>query len=342
MTDSFNPLSDAAFDFHVHCRGHLPDMASLAASPAPGPFVGWFSGLVTLDAFMMVGYARVLPGFLYRILAPVTWRAIERRLQMGDVPALERIWKLADVIGGVVCPVEPHLHNADALEAAGRLEDDEDAASSLIVRAVDPCPMKPGFIERLREGRGGGASVLKLHPLSGGYAADGPDIVELVKTAHSLGMSVQIHTGGYPAMFGNSSTDGGIQSLLKLASACDEGHIHMVHANLFEPLPMLSKMISLNHVTFGLSFKDSATIRRMADMVGPSRLLYESDWPMGDPLATRHQVTMAFDSDKSSQRMILFENAMRILDLPGLSDDSVKGDRFANGSDTADGADSER
>lgn len=303
-----------AIDFHVHCRRER--LCPSGEQKFPGPFRGWLAGFITLDAFMMVGYARVLPGFIYSLLAPATWTAIERRLAVSDTQALARTWNFAGVRGGVICPVEPHLHNSDVTQALEQLSatGQENSFSLGLVRAVDPDPMTPDSLERLEEGRRQGAGFLKLHPLSGGYPADSPQILKLVKRAHDLGMGVQIHTGGYAGMFGKTASDGGVDAYVSLAGQCDDGPLHMVHTNLFDPLPLLSRLLEAQHVTFGLSFKDRGTIRRMADMAGTERLLFESDWPLGDPLASRHQIEMALDGDTVAIQRVLRDNALSIFE----------------------------
>lgn len=291
-----------AFDFHAHVGPYLDPMGD---DGKLGPIAAMAAEAFTVEIFAATGYRAIVPIGSIGAVDRLTWTAIRQRLSRAWPEELVKAWTCAGVAGGLVCPVEPFMTTLSALEGAAKFPQIK------VSLGIDPS--SGGIEEAIAGAVESGMKVAKLHPMMARSRADSQCVVSAVKAAQAAGLTVQVHTGGTAEMFGGTESDGGTDAYAALASACDSGRLHFVHGGLHRPMKLLDSVSKMDHVSLGVSFQSSTVIRRMVDRVGPGRVLYESDWPIGDPQVTKKQVELALEDDEAALSKVMYGNAIEIL-----------------------------
>jgi uncharacterized protein len=179
-----------------------------------------------------------------------------------------------------------------------------------------------------------GARGLKLHPIIQQRPLNGPEMMVAVEVFAPHGLPVLFHCGISSYYLGVEKTRcqnpelGRIEDARCMASAFPGVAFIAGHAGLFKVKDVMNLLGPLSNVSVDISFQSPATIRQLLKVFGPERVLYASDWPYGNHLPPIKAVTKACRGDERLTRMILAENAARLLNLSaGTACNGVRVDR---------------
>jgi len=166
-----------------------------------------------------------------------------------------------------------------------------------------------------------GARGLKLHPIIQQMPLDGPEVMGVVEAFAPYDLPVLFHCGMSSYYLGSEKTHrqkpelGRIEDVRRLAAAFPEVAFIAGHAGLFEVQKTMDFLGPLKNVAVDISFQSPATIRKLLQVFGPERVLYASDWPYGNHRPAIKAVRKACRGDDHMTRMLLADNAARLLNI---------------------------
>jgi predicted TIM-barrel fold metal-dependent hydrolase len=147
-----------------------------------------------------------------------------------------------------------------------------------------------------------GFKGLKLHPVLGGYYISNRTVHPLVETSIRLKLPVMIHTGW--GMLGSAS------SVELLAEQFPEARLIMAH--MIDP-DCLNVARRSKNVYLETSYaQHPRRITQAVCAIGPERLIYGSDYPLGGGMKFELSKIMLADITDKERRMILSENIQKL------------------------------
>ena len=299
----------------VHC--HLGDILH----PGGGRII-WKKGLRSRPGPSLNGLSerllhRDLGGLLSlmdRGFADHVTRVEQARNAAATLENLRAAMAAFGVVRAVCMPIPPHVTFDDLARVA--------AADSTIVPFTgvdfsygkDPTESLAAHVAR-------GARGLKLHPIIQQRPLDGREMMAAVEAFAPHGLPVLFHCGFSSYYLGRDKTRcqnpglGRIEDARRLAAAFPGVDFIAGHAGLLEAEQAMDRLGPLVNVSVDISFQPPAMIRRLVRVFGPERVFFASDWPYGRHRPALRAVAAACRGDRRVERMILYENAARLLGI---------------------------
>lgn len=287
-------------DFHTH----LFDVAFGGRAAHERPLPG---AALMMRGFAATGFAYLVrrPGRLLRLVEDGVRAHIGARMRRAAPADLARAMDGARVGVAVVLPVHPHVPTARVVAAC-----DFRATFPFCSPPVD----RPDCLERAAADLSAGCLGIKIHPLVQNLPLDAPVYRDLFELAAARGVPLLTHFGGSGRMFDRArcAMPLEVRALRDLARARPDGALVVGHAGLWQGDDVLEAVRDLEGVFLETSFQGPAFIARAVRRIGDARLLFGSDFPIGDPRMARGCVERAAIPPRSRER-ILRGNALALL-----------------------------
>ncbi len=165
-----------------------------------------------------------------------------------------------------------------------------------------------------------GAKGLKLHPIIQRVPLSDERTLEAIQAFAFYRKPVLAHTGPSHYYLKNESEKqapeyADVSSVEKLVRSFSGVNFIIGHSGLFWQDQVRKKMADCKNVWVDVSFQSPRVIKGLIKAFGPERVMYASDWPWGGRIAHVQTVKTACRGDLSLEKMLLGENAARLLDL---------------------------
>jgi predicted TIM-barrel fold metal-dependent hydrolase len=252
-------------------------------------------------------YLGELNRYMDGMLAPLVDFSMER----ATVDKLLADMETNGITMSVVQPVEPVYPTEDILRACeGRKN------------LIPFLSVKPGekdiegaimdFCER-------GCRGIKIHPSIQNIHPDSRFHFEIAEVAGALKLPLLCHTGsvGHPAI--RHPEYSRIQYYRKLVASFPKVTFVMAHMNMYDPEGAITFARRFENTLLDTSWQPRGVIRRALRQLGPSRLIFGSDWPiMGNPTRTQLEIVLsAMALSPGDLEKVFYRNAERLMKRSG-------------------------
>lgn len=245
------------------------------------------------------------PKGLGRLVGDIGYMEVCRRVQSGTPENLQRFLARAGINRAVLLPVEPMTSTNVALRLA--------AEHKTFIAFASPDFNRPDFTECLKRQLGTGARGVKIHPVFQEIHPDDQRIFAALETIAPSRLPVCIHAGPARKGFVPSPVEGYAHPLLleKIVVAFPQVPFIFAHMAL-EYAPLAIEMArSHRNIILDTSLQPAKTISRALEAVGPERVVFGSDCPLGNPAVTLKNIRQAC-RDASALALILAGNIKRL------------------------------
>jgi len=174
----------------------------------------------------------------------------------------------------------------------------------------------------LRDDVAAGAKGLKLHPIIQKEPLTSQRTFNVVESFAVYELPVLFHSGVQSYYLGKEKEEkqkpeyGASEHAVKICDAFPRVTFIVGHAGIFQYRDTIDLFSHRKNVCVDISFQSPKNIKELLQAFGPERVLYGSDWPWGDRKTSIAAVAKACGGDKSLERLIYYENAVRLLKLP--------------------------
>lgn len=288
-----------AVDSHVH----LFDVVS------SGGRGGGLLPRLLMAAFSATGYRHLLraPGLPLRALESAVRERIAGAMRESSPDDLRRAMGRAGVGIALVAPVHPHVSTARVIEACD--------FTSLFPLSSPPVE-RADAVETCARDLDGGCVGVKIHPLVQGVGWRSPVCRELLELCGRRGLPLLTHAGGSARMFRRGAAGRPLPAsdLRLLARSVPGAPLVVAHCGLWQNREFLDAVRDLDHVFLETSFQGASFLRELVNAVGAGRILFGSDFPIGDPAAFRREIERA-GLPPSDRERILRGNALALFPI---------------------------
>ncbi|MCP4752466.1 MAG: amidohydrolase family protein, partial [Proteobacteria bacterium] len=213
----------------------------------------------------------------------------------------------------VCLPIAPYVTFEDLKQAA-------DIEKRIIPFTSVDFSRKHDVGERLAKDVEGGAKGLKLHPIIQRVPLSDKRTLEAVQAFSRFKKPVLTHSGKSHYYLKNESEkqapeNGDISAVEKLVRSFPDVNFIVGHSGLFWRDQVQKKMAGCQNVWVDVSFQSPRAIKGLVKTFGAEKVMFASDWPWGGRAAHVKTVKAACRGDSRLEKMILGENAARLLDL---------------------------
>lgn len=212
--------------------------------------------------------------------------------------------RAADARGAFVFP----MHEPDGYPPANDMVVQAAAGSDgLLVPFCRVSPNGGGSVQEAERALAAGAKGIKLHPRAERFTLDHPDVRELAAIASERELPMLIHAGrGIPALG---------QHAVKLASDFPGARLILAHAAVCDLSWIWRVAADHPNLMFDTSWWIPSDMLALFSLVPPGQILFASDAPYGNPLASATiQLRYALQAGLSAEqiRSIASEQSLRI------------------------------
>ncbi|MHB1569494.1 MAG: amidohydrolase family protein [Solirubrobacteraceae bacterium] len=212
--------------------------------------------------------------------------------------------RAAEARGAFVFP----MHEPDGYPPANDMVVQAAAGSDgLLVPFCRVSPNGGGSVQEAERALAAGAKGIKLHPRAERFTLDHPDVRELAAIASERELPMLIHAGrGIPALG---------QHAVKLASDFPGARLILAHAAVCDLSWIWRVAADHPNLMFDTSWWIPSDMLALFSLVPPGQILFASDAPYGNPLASATiQLRYALQAGLSAEqiRSIASEQSLRI------------------------------
>ncbi len=174
------------------------------------------------------------------------------------------------------------MHEPDGYRAANRAVLEQVARSGGRLHALCRVqPRDPGALEEARRCMDAGAAGIKLHPRAEAFGMDEPAVRDLVALAHERRAIVLMHAGrGIPALGANT---------IAYSRQFPDAKLILAHCAISDLAWLAAELPAHPNVYVDTSWWHPTDILAAFCLVAPGQLLWASDSPYGQPLASALQ-----------------------------------------------------
>lgn len=257
--------------------------------------------------------------YIYTRLGKLGLMEVLRLFNTYNIEALIAKMDKNGVDHAVIHSIEPLTHTANILEMTEPYRDRVSVFASVERENPDPVGYLKPFIES------GTVSGIKIHPIVGGYACGELPyrMGSVAKLAGEYGLPILIHTGHIPtgALKGlDGCTE--VEALEPLVRDNPGVCFILAHIGWESWRKVLSLCERYENTMVETSWQPAKIIRRAVDRLGPSRVLFGSDFPLfKQSIAIRHLKNALSDKELVE---VYSTNAMRLLNIKEKSDPSKR------------------
>jgi len=283
-------------DSHIHVGDIYSGRPILSPlSKIPRGLLSVLEGLGYRNPMQLLRGKALLPGpaelpgaeGLGRLLGDIGYMEVCRRVQAGTAENALRLLGRAGIGRAVLLPVEPMTSSEDALRLAAENDAFIPFASADFSRAS-----APGRVAALAAA---GAKGLKLHPVFQEIRPDDPRVFEVLEEFASTGLPVCFHAGPARKGFVASAVENYAHPLLLEKAVAAFPQIPFIFAHMALEFAPLAVELAERHKNLHLetSIQPAKSIALALAALGPERLIYGSDWPLGSPQTTLRNIRTA-------------------------------------------------
>ncbi len=158
-----------------------------------------------------------------------------------------------------------------------------------------------------------GARGIKIHPAIQLLGPDHPRMVRLCRLCGERGLPVFFHCGpvGIEGVGARKRTQ--VDRYRAALDACPDTTFVLGHAGALQPERAIALANEFKNVWVEVASQGLPVIRRLLDEVDPGRICYGSDWPFYPQAIGLAKVLMATEDREDLRRMVLHDNAARLL-----------------------------
>ncbi len=307
LTSSINGLE--VIDFHVHVYPQTPLSAPLA--PVRQQLTQWLRPLSKIQQ-KAVSLSHKIPSSLRMISDEIGIPFLVPHLLIeSDVFDLEREMQKESVSRVVVVPHPPLANNDFVFYESKRIQ------GAIPVVFIDPDTMKSSsdldaFYNR-------GVKLFKINPLQSGVPADAPFYRDFLSYLNNKKAILLIHTGALSSRFFRLPNSGHIKEYETWFRNYPEIRFVAAHMNLHEPQEAIQMARKYTNLSLLTSWQPTTALQRAIESLGPTRLLFASDWPLlGENIHTQKERLWTLYQkgilNDEALRLILSGNAKRLLE----------------------------
>ncbi len=211
----------------------------------------------------------------------------------------------------VIHSIEPLTKTANIVEMTHSVRERVSIFASVEKENPDPIGYLKPFVEA------GTIAGIKIHPIVGGFACG--ELVyrmkDVVALAQDNNLPVLIHTGHIPveALKGLGGCSE-VRALEPLIESFPKAKFILAHIGWESWRQVLQLAAGHKHVYVETSWQPAEVIRRSVDKLGPSRVLFGSDFPLFNQSIALNQVKRALTPREFVE--VASVNARRLLNLP--------------------------
>jgi predicted TIM-barrel fold metal-dependent hydrolase len=164
-----------------------------------------------------------------------------------------------------------------------------------------------------------GAKGIKLHPIIQNLPLHDIRIHEAVEAFAPHNLPILLHCGTMSYYLGEEKETrqtpayGEVRYTQKLVSDFPTVSFVIGHAGLFEVQEVMERLGEFKNVWADISFQSPENVTELISIFGPDRVLFGSDWPFGNRPPMKTIVREVCRGDRSLEKMIFWENAVRLL-----------------------------
>jgi hypothetical protein len=162
---------------------------------------------------------------------------------------------------------------------------------------------------------GAGCRGLKLHPILQVCPPGDRRYFDIIEEFRQYKLPVLFHTGEVEYFISRlaSAPYGRPAGYVEIARAFPDVRFIFAHSGMHDFRETLDIASGLPNVFLGTSFQPAANIRAAIERLGPDRVVLESDFPCGFARYTVPLVKRATAGHEDWRRMVLGENALRLI-----------------------------
>lgn len=237
-------------------------------------------------------------GALGRLLGDISYMEVCKRVQVSEPQVLTELARRAGIDRAVVLPVEPFTRGSDTLAVS--------RAHPFFIPFTSPDFANPECASKLRRDLAEGARGLKIHPVLQDIELSDPRVEAALEEFSPSGLPVCIHSG--PARNGfvktRAETYAHPEAIAALARRFPAVNFIMAHMGLIYADAAMDIAASLPNVYLETSMQPLRVVGKAARNVGPGKLIFGSDFPLGNPKVSLDIVRKAIP-DRSAQAEVL-------------------------------------
>lgn len=176
-------------------------------------------------------------------------------------------------------------------------------------------PMAWNVAERLDALVKLGARGIKIHPAIQLLGPDHPKMIQLCQLCGERGLPVFFHCGpvGIEGVGARRRTQ--VDRYRHVVEACPDTTFVLGHAGALQPDGAIALAREFSRVWLEIASQGLPVVRRLLDEVDPTRICFGSDWPFYPQAIGLAKVLMATEDQPEVRRMLLHDNAARLLAL---------------------------
>lgn len=242
---------------------------------------------------------------LGRLIGDIGYMEVCRRVQAGTPENLLRLMDTTRISRAVLLPVEPMTASDEALRLASE--------SNAFVAFASANFSRPDFIQCLVRHLDAGMVGLKIHPVFQEIRPDDARVFSALETMAPRGLPVCFHTGPARKGFIPSPVEGYAHPLLLEKTVAAFPRIPFIFAHMaLQYAPLAIELAQkYQNIFLDTSLQPAKSISQALKALGPERLVFGSDWPLGNPVVTLKNIRTAC-RDECSRALILAGNIKRL------------------------------
>ena len=245
---------------------------------------------------------------LGRLLGDISYMEVCKRVQVSEPEVLMRLARRAGIARAVVLPVEPFTRGVDTLAIA--------RTHPFFIPFTSPDFTSPNCTQKLRRDLDEGARGLKIHPVLQDIELRDPRVEAALEEFAPSGLPVCIHSG--PARNGFVKTRAESyahpDAIVALARRFPSVPFIMAHMGLIYANAAIDIALYQANVYLETSMQPFRAVRKAAQTVGRGKLIFGSDFPLGNPKVSLDIVRKAVP-DKAAQADVLGGTFSRLVGL---------------------------
>lgn len=247
-------------------------------------------------------------GSLGRLLGDISYMEVCKRVQVSEPEVLMGLARGAGIGRAVVLPVEPFTRGGDTLAVA--------RAHPFFIPFTSPDFTSPDCAHKLRCDLAEGARGLKIHPVLQDIELCDPRVEAALEEFAPSGLPVCIHTG--PARNGFVKTRAESyahpDAIASLARRFPSVPFIMAHMGLIYADTAMDIALRQANMYLETSMQPLRVVRKAVQTTGPGKLIFGSDFPLGNPKVSLDIVRKAVP-DKTAQADVLGGTISRLTGL---------------------------
>lgn len=299
-------------DFHTHLGHIFPSgsQVSLEAQTEPPPSVMITSPGITDLSQLFYRNRPKLFTFGYFKHGLLSLYRKRKMIQGATIPNLQRSMQKNGIYRSVILPIAyRHRKTETSIQALIKV-------CLKYTETIPFCSVDPQASEaksNLRDYIKLGARGLKLHPNFQGFRPSDIACLEICEEARQLDIPIIFHTGTKGTDRHPERVPSTLEGFEKILGTFSRTTFILGHMGISQYRLAIQLARKYENVYLETSGQPASHIQEAIQLAGGDKILFGSDWPFWDPGYPLEAVLEATKGDIELRKMILFQNAVRIL-----------------------------